>query len=276
MNPVVLKSQVVLRGKDFFGRNSELKLSPARPGSGWLWKMQSGNVVPLTHCNVRQGMRQIQIGADSDYGNVLHIFEHIGFLRCGLGLFDVIVESSPWPPYFGGRGRELLSAVKDKMIVDGSREIKWYTLSDVVKWKNERGANIEVVPSGTKSLGLNVMVDYAGYGKEYLGFDFPDQEALEKISSVYTQGWPPSLFYLSLIASKFGWPHHNQIVWPQKYEAKKLLVQFARHRTFDLLGALCLVCKDGLLSAKVFSSFCGHKGDLAILPKIARVLCPLQ
>lgn len=265
MQRITLWSEVVLWGKDFWGRNSQITFEPGKRGKGWFWRTKKGLLIPLNYSTVSKGTRQIQFEFE---GEAFHIYEHIGWLKY-FGLMDMVIETDPWPPYFG-RGKEYLDAILSRIFVT-NEEIEWVTVGKTIKWGDGK-ATLEVLPRKSKSLSLVVMVLYKGYGTEHQGLEFPDYRALKLVADAYTQGWPPYLYYLSTVASKFGWPHHSRIVWPQKYPASELMVKFARHRFLDLLGALSLVCQDHLLSAQVFSTCCGHKGDLAILPKIVNAL----
>ncbi len=269
MQRIILRSEVVVRGRDFWGRNSQIRFEPGGRGAGWLWRTKKGSLIPLNYSTVSRGTRQIQF---ESAGQFLHVYEHIGWLKY-LGLMDVVIETNPWPPYFG-RGREYLDAIFPRISATNEK-VEWATVSKIVKWGDGR-ATLEVLPRKSRSLNLAVTVIYKGYGNEHQGLEFPDSRALRLVADAYTQGWPPYLYYLSLVASMFGWPHHGKIIWPQKHSASELMVRFSKHRFLDLLGALSLVSQSHLLSAQVFSTCCGHKGDLAILPKIAKVLCPLN
>jgi UDP-3-O-acyl-N-acetylglucosamine deacetylase len=268
MQRIILRSEVIVQGRDFWGRNSQMRFEPGEKGSGWLWRT-NGLLVPLNYSTVSRGTRQIQFELD---GRFFHIYEHIGWLKY-LGLMDVVIRTDPWPPYFG-RGAEYFEAILSQ-ISTTDEEIKWVTVGKDIRW-SDGNSSLEVLPRGSKTLGLSVAVDYKGYGVEHQGLEFPNSQALRLVADAYTQGWPSYLYYLSLAASMFGWPHHGRIIWPQKHLASELVVMFAHHRFLDLLGALSLVSQDRLLSAQVFSVHCGHKGDLAMISRIVKSLKPLD
>ncbi|KPJ55264.1 hypothetical protein AMJ47_00055 [Parcubacteria bacterium DG_72] len=276
MNRVFLEKSVSVYGKDFWGRQARISFHPAGAGQGWLWRINDAELIKLSHRNIERGTRQIQFCHSKKR---LYAFEHLGILKW-MGLLDVIIDSDPWYPYFGGRSLELLENVWPCCRL--GNEVEWCTVLKKVRWdypnpRAGRAAYIEIAPAQEKRIKLNITIAYPKIGERSISFTLADFNTLKGVSCAYTQGWPPYLFYLSEAASVIlGWPHHSRITWPQRYEEKEVLDKFIAHRALDILGSLSLLCQDGLLAADVISVCCGHEGDLNVISKAAELICPLN
>lgn len=121
-----------------------------------------------------------------------------------------------------------------------------------------------------------VIINYPGLGTKSESFSFPNDDLLEMLCGVPNQGWPKWFYYISRIASVFGWPHHNTVAWVQELGKEETLRLFLLHRVVDLLGALSLLCRDGLLSARVVSQCSGHEADLQTILQADKLICRLE
>lgn len=267
MNQIQLNSEVYVNGPDLFGRKAQISFHPLNPSfTGWWWRENQHAPSLLVNpgiINLKSRRTQLFSG-----NNKLEVYEHIGALRW-FGLCDVLIESTPWPPYHG-RFLELWQAIKPYCQEVDSREISWYTLEKKVKWvypepRNGLTAFTEICPNDRKELKISLISSYPGLKTSEINLVFPNKDLLEELSAVCSQGWPPILYYLLKIPSFFRWPHYNNIVWAQQQGKESASIKFAHHRVVDLLGLLSILCRDGLLSANVTSVCSGHKADIGAI-----------
>lgn len=292
MYPLVLKTDVSVEGLDFFGRKAETVFCPSElPGLRWgllrprqLDSCAPRIIYPITSDIAEYRKRRIRLSNYFYKGGVkgLEIYEHIGILQW-FGLSGVTIFSDKWPPY-SGRSWEFWSAIRPFCRRDESSGLKWHTVKNIVNieplakfgQKEDKRRYLAIFPASKKELELEITVDYPGLGKRISLFFFPNEELLEKICSALTVGWPPYLRHISKTLSVLGfWPHHERIVWPDRQDKKKILDDFVLHRAADLLGALSLLCRDGLFAGRVVSYCAGHAIDLKAIKAADNLLCPL-
>lgn len=277
MHPIRLKSKVTIEGPNLWGFKSKFIFCPLPPDYGWMWRSNRSFLVSINPGIVDTKARRTRLYFE---GKKLQIFEHIGTLRW-FRLCGVSITSSSWPPYYG-RSLEFWQAIKPFCEEDTSKEINWYTLRKSVRWtypklRNNQTAFTEIRPNTKKELKIEIMCSYPGLGVWTNYFSFPNNERLEELCAVYSQGWPPYLYYLLKIPSFFGWPHHKIATWVQEHgKGLIILEQFINHRAADLLGSLSLLCRDGLLSANVTSVCSGHKADIMAIFQADKLLYRLK
>ncbi len=269
MNLVRLTEKVTLEAPDFWGRKARIIFHPSKL-KGWWWKYNRNkdNFVKIGPKIVNSKSERVRLKYKK---SKLEIFEHIGILRW-FGLCDLVIESTPWPPYFG-RAFEYWETIRPYCQIDQSREVDWYDLIRPVEYvlpeqRANRDAFTKIYPGRQKSLKIEVTINYPILGGHFMQFSFPDNGLLEKISKARTQGWPMSLYLLSKSASFFGWPHHDSIIWINREGRKKSIFEFINHRVADILGSLSLACGDGLISGRVVSVCSGHRADIGVITKM--------
>lgn len=278
MHPIRLKQKVTVRGPnlwhcDLWRSEGQVIFTPSID-KGWWWKIEGAPAVLIDPAVVDVGSKLRR--ARLVFGNrKMEVFEHISVLRW-LGLCDLLLESTPWPPHFG-RPFDFWQAVKPHCQEDSSREIKWYTVRKTVKWVYPESRRVrgftEIRPSTDKRLKLIVTRHYAGLEPRTEEFIFPNQNLLEKLCLVPSQGWPSYLYYPLKTASMFlDWPHLESAVWIRERGREKASWDFLYHGVIDLLGALSLLCRDGLLSADVISFCSGHRADVEAVIEANKLL----
>jgi hypothetical protein len=262
----VLKSQVVYKGPDFFGRKSELKFTPRymKDPSCWLWRApsDSGNVHEIEPGLVRCERRRIELvnGLGS-----LNVYEHIGVLRFFGLIGGLEIGGIGWPPY-DGRASGLWNVLRPACITE-KITLPLYSVSKTVRYeystfRGGRRAFTEIGPSRDGKLTLDIMRSFPGLGEYRERFQFPNKALLEKICDVRTLGWPPKAYYVSRFFSAFGWPHHDSVIWSQDHDKQGLLRSIVWHAALDTLGVLSLLCRDGYFVADVVSECSGHEADV--------------
>lgn len=253
---------VNLNGLDYFGRKAHISFSH-NPTGGWLWNHHKCSNIVIGPELLSHKKRRIALQYN---GSALNIFEHLGVLRwCGFE--DVIIQSDPWPPYFG-RSKEYFDILFDNSEeVDG--DFGWFTLKEKVKFEYGKGRYTEIIPNKNKTLHLRVICDYRGLGRGELSLKLPEhKDILIDLLEVYSQGWTSFLFYPSWLASKLHlWLHHQEVIWPQ-HCGQDTLILFLKHRMLDLLGALAFMHPTKMLSGTVISFCSGHKGDIGAIEKV--------
>ena len=262
MHPIRLKTSVTIQGPNLWGLNGKITFHPSGSRDGWIWWVRNSFNTSISPAIIDKKARRTRLYCQ---GKKLQIFEHIGALRF-FGLCRVYIESTTWPPYHG-RSIELWQAIRKHCKEDTSEEINWYALRKPVRWtypkpRNSKIAFTEIRPSTKKQLRLKIMCSYPGLQSCQLEFSFPNRDVLEELCRVHSPGWPPILYHLLKVPSLFGWPHYKKIFWPQDYSKTEASIKLVHHRALDLLGALSLLCRDGLLSADVTSICSGHEADI--------------
>ncbi len=273
---------VVVSAPNYWGRGSALRISPrlnggtVNPPEMWCW-----NGLPIAPDLVAHRTRQIELD-NSDCRGRLKVYEHLGCLRWRR-LFGVHLEGTGWGPYYG-RAAE----VWDQLVgccEERQTEVPLYMVPRTVYCPYPRlrrpgvPACLRIGPPLAKSrLTIDLEIDYPGLGKKQGSFSFDfgsaDDELLDRVFQARTQGWPSKLYPLSLTAGLLGWPTHPKIWWPQEHGVAETLDNFLYHRLQDLLGALSLLCRDGLFIGHVESVCAGHWADLEAVKEAFPLLVP--
>ena len=264
-----LEKTVHIAGHDYFGRTASITFMPI-DAPGWYWKMPDGSAIEIEPSMLRHNSRRLTLVHDN---TKMEIFEHVGALRF-MGLSGVLIESSPWPPYFG-RTHELWQALKPQC-KETDEPIRWVTPRAHTFWsypqthRNLKCRFTEMWPNKTKRLKITIEIDYADLVKDEKVYDIPNKELLEQILQAHSQGWPSWLHGPSTLLEWFPFrPRHECITWPQEHPQKKTLRLFAEHRLLDLLGALSvLLPADTMLSGNIRSVCSGHEADYHVVEQI--------
>jgi hypothetical protein len=202
-NSFVLGSPVVYRGQDFFGRETELVVSPLEKGipGFWYWdSLSSKEFSGITPEIVRVKNRRIQL---FDQTSLLQVYEHIGVLRFfGLfGLEGLGITGSGWPPY-DGRAIGLWKAIKPNCLpVRKSFPLYMVRKSVSFVYDSPRGgrkAFTKISPTLNGQLTLDITRSYPGIGTQQKPncskrFARPRPWAGLHFCSVYRNGYLQSL-----------------------------------------------------------------------------------
>lgn len=255
-----LSGVVTLRGRNPFGRETELTLTPiSQPG--WWWQTKAG-LYPINQELIRPGRRHLQLTAGDE---TLHAAEHLLPLAY-LGLTGVTIGCSHgWPPY-DGCASELHNAVSTRVITTPG-ELAWATLNRPLDTGplGQRGKcehRVTIYPRDEPGVELHIGCSFKGLGEQSLDlFVHPQVGGWQQVLTAKTPGWPAWLYWLS----RFGhWSHHQHIAWPQVL-GEETLDHFVAHRALDILGALSMVSSWPLIACTVVSSCGGHRDDIRLL-----------
>lgn len=263
MKKIVLGKEVVVKGRDFFGRRTSVLLRPIKE-SGWYWQTPSNGIVPITPDLLLTKLRRVVL----EYrGEKLEVFEHLGPLRF-YGLDNLLVApESNWLPYDGSAGL-FWKACRPYMLEVGKLSpfsIDPLSFSSGDKRLDYYSANTPQRELLTVSVGI----DYPRLGACTIRSTV-QHESFRELMCVKTQGWPRYYRPLAIAAGWCGWPHRHAAVWPQEHPAEVTLSLFSKHRLLDLLGALSVLCPPGhILSGNVNSYKAGHKEDAAFVRSLA-------
>jgi hypothetical protein len=269
-----LAGPVAYSHPDFWGRKSSIRLEPSVPAcSGhWTWSPDGGPPTAIDPNIVVTNMRRMQLHAR---GQQIEVYEHIGVLRFAQ-IFGVNIVGKGWPPYHG-RAFELHKLVEPRLVEINSADIPLYGVSESVCFRDDKtiaGGSVrpfvEIHPPADSDLGLtlDIFIDYPGLGAYQHSFRLPDKNLLEEICGAHAQGWPLYAHTVAKVVRKLGWPHMDSVTWPQDHaKPEDALRLFALHRAQDLLGALSLLCQNGLFVGHVVSHCAGHRGDIQAVVK---------
>lgn len=258
--------------RPFVDKHSRIEIVPGKNGSGWQWDTGQ-HVLPVSPLLLDRRARRARL----KHGDAtLEIFEHIGPLRW-LGLEDIVIRSTPWPPYHG-RPLELWESVERAGLKNTEGKFQWVTPTEkiVSYWDDGNPKRFtEIIPNYEPELDIVIHIDYKGLGT----FDWEVKISNEKGTPTLTeaferrsQGWPSWLYYPSLVADFLGvWGHHDHICWPQDAGIPGFtLIDFAAHRLVDLLGLLAIATPSHhLLAGKVVSYCSGHAMDLLLCKRLS-------
>lgn len=267
-----LKLQRVIRyeGRDFWGRRSTLVLEPFLGGEDWYWDVGT-HCVPITPDLMTCRRRRVALQWSKFR---LNEFEHIGILRAaGLRSVRISLMGSTWLPYDGG-SFGLWQAVMP--YVDRSGELKPFRLFSDSRLltqvlPEEPSRYVQYSDTSGPILRMTGVIDFPNLGEHRFGHQYPDDDLLELVSA-RTLGWPPYLYGAAGLASCFGWPHADRIVWPQEAKPQAVLEETGRHRLLDMLGILNFAAPaDRYLTGSLHSCRGNHATDLGLLRQIAAI-----
>jgi len=271
MEALKLTKEVVIRGKDFWGRDAWIKIYPC-DFDGWWWKHDKmKQPVAINSDLAKKNFRRLIL---SHEGSVLDCFEHIGALYW-TGLTRIVIETSGSVPFFG-RPLDIWGAIKPYTKEFGSFKIPWLSFEKTIRGEKSPGSmaytKISGIGNGHEGLEIEIIIHYPNLGGHEFKFSLPASlEELEDIFSARTLGWPYWLHAPAALSAKlFNWPHLERVIWPHKNE-ENILKQISKHRMADLLGALSLVKGSRLLSGEIISYMSGHEEDLDLVKKITDI-----
>jgi len=271
MHPLKLTEPVTIRAPNLWGFPSEIKFSPT-PHPGWWWQVN-----PITTAKISPELIDKQtLRTRLVFGKrKLEIFEHIGILKW-FGLDGVVVESKPWPPHFGCALR-LWEELRPFCKEDASRDVAWYGVTKRVCWlypklRSGQVGFTEILPSEKPGLELEIAYSYPPIGTKKMTFSSINTALLEEICRYPSQGVSHWFYYLLKFASYFGAPTYKTATWPKDNPPEETMRRFVLHRASDLLGALSLLCEDGLFSGKIISHHGGHESDVKAILQAEEVL----
>jgi UDP-3-O-acyl-N-acetylglucosamine deacetylase len=233
-----------------------------RQGTGWRWLLPHDEYdVPIDPNHLDNKVRRLRLRS---LGNKLEVYEHIGFLRW-FGFNAINLTSTTWPPH-DSCGNIFWQALKAQSVVDTSRELPWYTVKEPITWKYpaRRHGNLSwttLHPSTEKQVKIYIECNYHGIGQAKAEFVFPNDSLLEEICTIPSPGLSLRMKGALWCAKKLlGWPHFHHVTWPNG-DSQQTLQLFMKHRALDILGAMSLLCKDGLLAGRIESRCSGHRAD---------------
>jgi UDP-3-O-acyl-N-acetylglucosamine deacetylase len=265
MRRLVLINPVRIRGHDFFGRRAEVILEPADE-PGWFWRI-AGEDVPIGPGLVHAERRCLALRRGK---HTLHVFEHLGALRA-TGLDQVrIVAATSWLPY-DGRAAMYWSALAGSIAEDGRLKPMSRRVHECVSRNDGIPRRLAVNLGSAEALKVTVRVSYAKWGEYEITRTFPDEDAgsWKDIAAARPLARPSWLRGAARCAALLGWPHYDNVLWPQSVEPGTLLEELARHRILDLLGAIGTVPGPGeYLTGEIETDLADHAADVVLLQRL--------
>jgi hypothetical protein len=283
MYPLVLQEPVMVTGPSFISnrfRPHQGAISFLPHPCAWVWQLPTYTLALTPHRIVRNSdkLRLHELTEDTKRHEWIEDWMYIGALRW-FGLTGVRIDSTNWPP-FDGSGKQFWNALKEKCIVDTSKEIPWYTTAKEFysSYRNRYTGNLGVTqffPSNKKKLTITISLEIPHLGKvTNQKFTFPNKQLLESILEIpgpsvrgKTSGY--------IAKHMFGWPHFDHVSW-RNGNAEAALRKFTLHRALEILATMSLLCKDGLLSGHIESQYSGSPADAAIARQAFEHLVPLS
>jgi len=258
MNRHLLTEEVLVGGKDFWGRTTSVLLTPTEK-SGWYWNVQGGPLlIDKNVLDVKR--RRIML---RHHGERMHVSEHLLPLRMA-GIDNVLVTpETDWLPY-DGSAKIFWDACKNKLQHSGEFQSVSFDNTQV---KDGRRF-VRYSPTPENDLIIDVTIDYPKLGS-YRKVTEMSKLKFHQLARVKTQGWPPYSKHIACLAAKFGWPHYNNVVWPKDSSDLSVLRQFSLHRTLDILGAVSALLSPGtMLTGTIHSHCAGHAHDVQLVHRL--------
>jgi hypothetical protein len=281
MDRLLLRHTVEVSGFDIKGRKSLLVISPNKDATGWQWKVDVDEYIPITPDILTSLPRRAALV----YGrHRFDEFEHVGFLRAA-GLQHVNIwmpDGNTWPPYDGG-ALALWQAVMPHTYRAG--ELKPFCLrvgeTQMYNLPSDRSRGVSYLCDNKDKTLLRITgnVHFPKIDPESYNFSFDyGRDDLLTLVRARTLGWPPNARFVALALDKcrpllrrFGrdWPHYERILWPNdKASPEEVLNEIGSHRMFDALSVLNFLAPDDThLVGTLHSSKGNHATDVALLKK---------
>lgn len=264
MRRLMLVNPVRIRGRDFFGRGAEVTLAPAGE-PGWFWHV-GGEDVPIAPSCVHADRRCLVLRHGE---HRLHVFEHLGALRA-MGLDGVrITAATSWLPY-DGRALQYWRALPQATAEGEPLRPMSNRLRECVQRNDGIPRRLDVKLGTGDALKIAVRVAYPKWGERTVTRTFPDKRGgWDAIISARPLARPQWLRAAARAAALLGWPHYDNVLWPQDAEPEALLEELAHHRILDLLGALGTILRPGeYLTGEIETDLADHAADVALLRRL--------
>lgn len=257
-----IDAPVIISGKDIFGRDASITFAPAEQ-TGWWWKLDNGDLIPITREMVRVKKRRICFCLDEKI--LLNIVEHITVLRM-YGLDRIVISGATlWPPYL--TAKELLDKLSPMRLLDYNLMWKPVPNRGFYMIGNRSSAVVGLEEGG---IFIDVIIEYKGVGLMNRACNI---ECMQDVVSIIeagarTQGWPLWLYHVARVAQYLKWSHFDKVVWVQEESDKKeVLSLWLDHRMLDILGMIGAMSLTGInvCACKFVSIRGGHKIDHKVL-----------
>jgi hypothetical protein len=261
-----LRKTVTITGQDIFGRAAFIKFYPSS-NPGWYWKCGE-TLVPINKKLLALSRNHYLFLRHLKYR--LYIVEHILVLRW-TGLDGIIIESSPWPPYYG-RVQEMWDELREYLITT-DKNILWINPEkSLTVQKGDRILKF-ITPDTKKSnqLEINVAVDFPQFGgKANKKIIISEANSLALIwcfaaKALFNNSSTIIQIVFGLLNKMGIWKHYKHVLWPRDYNNDQLLKEIVEHRAIDLLGALACFDEKGLPAGEIISYKGGHQLDIQLV-----------
>ncbi len=208
----------------------------------------------LRHLRLRHGRK------------LARIIDHVLALRfLGLDCVCIVIERGSRVPYFGN-GMPYLRSVLDALQPDGYLQRCTLTNTAIPRIKNPRKLLV-FEPRSDERLQIKVGIDYGNDKRIFSGehrYVVNEETILECAEA---KGLGEYEWTKLLIEWLHGmrWPHANEFVWRGQIDPQVLGKTLARHRVWDLLGALSVSVPAGCMpEGSITTTLAGHTEDLLL------------
>lgn len=268
----ILTESVTITGKGFWGGASGLLEFPRKEAqitfhpydkAGWWWKTKKYGDIPIDSSIAECGKSEITLRYKDEE---LHVWEHIGVLRF-TGIDQVLIESTPWPPYHG-RAWELYEKIlKEGKLKSTNEKFLFTSIEEEIVHFYKKGFRYTMLSQTLyKEVDVSIFCQWGNLPMIQRRVSVTP-EFVEEIIQTHAQGYPSYRYPIAKLCARIGlFEHFDKVVWPKEYPSKKeSALLFFEHRVADLLGALSLIDHERLPRLKVTTEFGGHKSDLMAL-----------
>ena len=264
---LVLREPVHVIGHTLVGLPAEITLRPTRSEGWWV---QCGDVCrPLTGELLGLGHHHLtmQIGELR-----AHIVEHLLAIRFfGLDSVCIVFDEGARVPYWGS-GQHYWDQVRNSCVPDG--KLTRCTFKDQFELPSHNLRKwLRFTPSDAGLLRIFVSIDYADPAIGQGVFDFTlTTEQLQRIAEARGLGSPHWIRGMVTYLGRFGWPHAEAFAWRTQTSPAALREELARHRVWDLLGALAFETPArAMLEGTIHTRIAGHADDVLCMRLLRQV-----
>ncbi len=257
-----LDEPVCIDGRSLIGFRARVVIEPIdRPG--WWLKVDGHPDVEIGPHTLTCGHRHLGLAKR------IKIVDHLLAIRL-LGL-DRVRLSFPIDNLvpFWGTGSPYISAVEHRLKPNGT--LRRCTLNRTAVLHIAGRGRLEFVPSLEGSLEIEVEIDYPKeprIGRGSYTFSVTP-ENLKDFAESRALGHLPAFKHVSLILSGLRWPHQGQWVYAGNVSPEEIRVSLAKHRVWDLLGALAVAIPAGSFpEGRIRTFIAGHQEDVDLIGHI--------
>jgi UDP-3-O-acyl-N-acetylglucosamine deacetylase len=271
----------------FLGRASRTLVFEPNPEPGWAFQrtdLPDSMPIGVSVKNVWTTARNIVLCCGSPH-NYMRMVEHIGALRVGMGLDNVMIRvESGDPPLFERSSLDLVEAVERAGIVEQQAAPVYVAVKEAVTVGNGHGGFLTFLPpeNGARELHVDCAVDFRTAIRQQR-VKFTVNRGLFKYASfARTNSTLSMMLYCKTIGKLFadvrnlGYNRNNILIaGPRRYynppryvlPSGKSLEAVWHRATLDLLAAVALIDR-GRFVGRILSYKAGHTLDVAMVKEL--------
>ncbi|MBR1870325.1 MAG: UDP-3-O-acyl-N-acetylglucosamine deacetylase [Kiritimatiellae bacterium] len=285
-DPFPLKRRTIAKAQSVAGvgtfkgkRKATITFAPAQMPGWWIRRTDQPEQLDtaVDIANLWTSARNLVLRSGSPH-NYLRMAEHIIALKLGMGVDNIVIETSTGdPPLFNASSLPLVKAIEHAGIVETQEDATFTYVKEPIGFAGTRGDFLLFLPPapGSHVLRLDVAIDWRTViGRQRIVFDVTP-ETFRRATLARTNATHRQYLLAKTIGKLFadtrnlGYDNDNILIHGRKYYGKprfpldgtdKFLEPVWHRAALDLLAALCLTGADRFIGT-VVSYRAGHTQD---------------